>query len=117
MKKSPLQRKTRLQTHSTLKRSPMKRQKSSKARAKEFSPEVRQAVSERSCGICEMCKQRRAVHMHHVHYRSQGGMGDISNCLHVCLECHELCHSKRECRELAVRLADELAKEGDKWSS
>lgn len=56
-----------------------------------------------------MCHAERAVHFHHCIYRSQGGTRDITNCLHLGLKCHELCHSNREAKDRAVKLARELA--------
>lgn len=104
MKRSPLKRTSPLRA-----KSPMKHRRSARARAKEFSLTVRQTVLERSQGICELCHQRPIAHLHHAVYRSQGGTGDLSNCLGVCYVCHEACHATRAMRDHAVIVARELA--------
>ncbi|WP_282580680.1 HNH endonuclease [Microbacterium aurugineum] len=45
---------------------------------------VRDAVQERSGGICEGCGIRRATDMHHRKYRSRGGKHTPSNLVHLC---------------------------------
>lgn len=111
MKRSPLNRKTPLQSHSALtSKRPMHSKRSSRAKSREFSASVKQKVRDRSNSICEMCHMEPAVHFHHCTYRSQLGTGDIWNCLYLGLACHESCHSKREARERAVELAHELAR-------
>jgi hypothetical protein len=109
MKRSPLKRKTPLQSHSTLKRTKMQRKRSAKARAKEFSRKVRETVLERSNGMCERCGMRRIAHLHHAVYRSQGGTGELSNAIGLCIPCHEAAHASREVREWCVTRARELA--------
>lgn len=104
MKRTPLQRKAPLQA-----KSPMKHQRSKRARARDFSPSVRETVAQRSGGVCEICKQRPVAHLHHAQYRSSGGTGEIANALGVCIVCHEVCHSTRAMRQYAVELAKELA--------
>jgi len=104
LKRSPLVRKTPLQA-----KSPMRKRRSARARARDFSPSVREQVMERSGGICEICKQRPAVHMHHAVFRRHVKVGTINIALHLCEACHEVCHSTRAMREYAVTLAKELA--------
>lgn len=91
---------------------PMKKRVTKRAKAKEFTESTKQVVRTRSGAVCEICKQRPGVHFHHAVYRShiQGEAArDISNCLLVCMVCHEVCHSTRAMREYAVHLAKELA--------
>ncbi len=110
MKQSVLARKSPLQSRSELKRSPMKHHRSKRARAREFSPKIRAIVMERSDGMCELCKMRPIAHLHHCQYRSQGGSGELPNCLGVCLVCHKNIHAHSRLREVAVELGQELAK-------
>ena len=49
---------------------------------------ARPTVVERSGGACEVCRSARAVHMHHIKRRSQGGESTPENLLHVCYDCH-----------------------------
>jgi 5-methylcytosine-specific restriction endonuclease McrA len=109
MKRTPLKRKTPLRSHSTLKRQQMQRKRSPRARAKEFPRWVREAVLERSNGMCERCGIRRIAHLHHAVYRSQGGTGELSNAIGLCIHCHEAAHASREVREWCVVRAKELA--------
>lgn len=91
---------------------PTKKRKPSKARAKEFSPNTKDTVRERSQGVCEICHQRRAIHFHHAVFRSHTNgeeAKDISNCLYLCHVCHDVCHSTKAMREYAVELAQQLA--------
>jgi 5-methylcytosine-specific restriction endonuclease McrA len=104
MRKTSLKRKTPLRA-----KSPMKKRRSKKALSKEFSPKVREIVLERSNGICERCGARRLAHLHHATYRSQGGTGELSNAIGLCISCHEAAHSSREVREWCVEMARELA--------
>lgn len=46
-------------------------------------------VRTRSGGSCELCGQE-AVQQHHRRNRSQGGLWQPSNILHLCVGCHEL---------------------------
>lgn len=49
---------------------------------------TRPAVHNRSGGICECCKQRRATDMHHRISAGVGGRWCPANILHVCRLCH-----------------------------
>lgn len=103
VRRSALARKTPLRTKSY-----MKRRRSKRARAKEFSPAVRRAVMERSSG-CELYNMRPIAHLHHAVYRSQGGSSDLSNALGVCIPCQNACHSTRAMREFGEVVASEQA--------
>jgi len=76
-----------------LKRSSMRRKP---ARSKgEFHPAVRAAIESRSRGRCEadtpVCTISGSV-IHHILRRSQGGMGVVTNGLHLCDPCHRYIH-------------------------
>ncbi|GEO26277.1 hypothetical protein AAC03nite_20620 [Alicyclobacillus acidoterrestris] len=94
---------------------PMKKRRSKRARDKEFPKEVKQAVWERSGGLCERCKCRRLMHFHHCHFRSEGSActNDISNCLGLCDRCHmwddDSAHKSRETRQWCIDEAKRLA--------
>ena len=50
--------------------------------------ECRQAVAERSLGLCEKCGQQRGAEMHHRKNRSQGGKWTPANIIRLCHDCH-----------------------------
>ena len=49
---------------------------------------VREAVSNRSGGVCEYCCKARATEMHHRVPRSVGGGWTPANIVHLCHACH-----------------------------
>jgi hypothetical protein len=62
---------------------------------------ARDAVTERSGGICEGCGTERAHDIHRRKYLSRGGTHDISNLLHLCgagntSGCHGKAHNGGE---------------------
>lgn len=82
------------------------------SKSKEFSKATKDEVRERSQGVCEICKQRKAVQFHHAIYRKHANREqarDISNCLYLCIPCHNAVHETKAMREYAVDLAKELA--------
>lgn len=64
--------------------------------AKPIPLRVRQAVAERSGFVCEVCREARAVHIHHRKLRSQGGRHEPANLLHLCNRCHRDVHANPE---------------------
>ena len=113
VKKSPLKRKAALQSYRPLKTSQQKKHRSSRARAKEFSPKIRQIVKERCHGMCERCGSRPAVHLHHAVYRSQQGTGELDNAIALCMGCHAEAHFNREVREWCIGEAKRLLTRGE----
>lgn len=91
MKRSPLNRKTPLKATTPLKRTPFKRKRQSDAKWRS----VRKKVLDGSRGMCQarwdVCAGR-AVHVHHIQRRSQGGTDNPSNLLAVCAQCHDAIH-------------------------
>ena len=59
-----------------------------------IDPKTRQAVAERSGGTCEICRERAAVHMHHLTYE-RAGRELPDDLRHVCLGCHMDQHPDR----------------------
>jgi len=104
MKRSPLKRSAPLQQ-----KSPMRKRRSARARARDFSPSVRMQVMDRSGGICEICKQRPIAHLHHAIFRRHVKVGTLDIALGLCVQCHDSAHETRAARERAVVLAKELA--------
>ena len=51
---------------------------------------------------CEHCGAK-AVDIHHIKYRSQGGRDEISNLIALCRKCHDMAHNK-ELTESDLRL-------------
>jgi 5-methylcytosine-specific restriction endonuclease McrA len=77
------------------------RLKPKKGERGKFTPNVREEIIERDNGLCIRCK-RPAVHIHHVTYRSQLGIGAKRNGVCLCISCHEGAH-KRAGREWCER--------------
>ena len=58
------------------------------------SPEwavIRDQVRQRSCGLCEQCKEKPARHVHHLTYKRLGAE-PLDDLLHLCLDCHQKRH-------------------------
>ena len=77
---------------------PQHARKSKKRKARgEFSAATRKLIMERDGGLCVRCGAK-AVHIHHVIYRSQGGLGTVDNGVSVCERCHSFAHESRQGR-------------------
>lgn len=50
------------------------------------------ALEARSRGLCEICGVTPAVERHHRLRRSQGGLNELGNLLHLCRYCHGVVH-------------------------
>jgi len=61
--------------------------------AKPIPLAVRRAVKERAQNQCEACGGPGPVHLHHRKLRSQGGLHEAVNLLHVHLSCHASIHA------------------------
>ena len=55
-------------------------------------PSLRAKVLARDGHACKNCSSRRALHAHHVVWRSQGGPTVLDNLLTLCNRCHGLVH-------------------------
>lgn len=51
-------------------------------------------VRDRAAGRCENCGSRKALQVHHVIYRSQGGTHEPSNLKALCMDCHGSAHKE-----------------------
>jgi len=51
-------------------------------------------IGEQDNVICDYCKCRLAVDIHHIKYRSQGGKDEVENLIALCREDHEKAHKK-----------------------
>ena len=51
------------------------------------------ALTQRSNGMCEVCKKRPVVVRHHKLRRSRGGTNDLDNLMHLCPADHDLIHN------------------------
>lgn len=58
----------------------------------DWSPEVRALARARSGGVCELCQEARAEHLHHRKSRRNKDHR-IVNALHVCHHCHGQIHA------------------------
>lgn len=69
-------------------------------KARQIPTRVREALAERSQGLCERCGQERATQAHHRRPRGMGGSRDaatnvLSNLLHLSDECHAYVEANR----------------------
>ncbi len=60
--------------------------------------EMRRKVMERAGGICEGCRERRAVQVHHRNYTYKFGREMLFDLVAVCRDCHEAIHDVRNLR-------------------
>jgi len=44
--------------------------------------------------LCQYCNQERAVDVHHIVYRSHGGLDEIDNLIGLCRKCHSGHHER-----------------------
>ena len=85
MKRTPLNRK------SPLRRTPFFRKPAKKS---QVPPEIRDAVTARSGGLCEWPScPNPATDLHHKQMRSQGGKHTVDNLAHLCRGCHDRIHA------------------------
>lgn len=63
-----------------------------------FSPKVRKTIVQRDGKLCVRCGARYEE-IHHIVFRSQGGLGTVDNGVCVCHTCHEYAHGSRDGRE------------------
>jgi hypothetical protein len=65
------------------------------SRQKDIPPANREAVAQRSKGICEGCGKAPATEIHHRRYKSRGGGHEVSNLIHLCgWGNHTGCHGR-----------------------
>lgn len=55
---------------------------------------MRETLTRRSGGVCEICGSARATNWHHRKNRSQGGKDTIANALHLCGSGTTGCHGR-----------------------
>lgn len=55
---------------------------------------VRRAVYARDDHACVLCGDTRAIHLHHVVHRSQGGTNTAENLVCLCPFCHAIVHDE-----------------------
>jgi len=59
-----------------------------------INPAARQAVYERSHGLCERCLKEPAVHVHHLTYK-RAGHELPEDLQHICIVCHCAAHPEK----------------------
>lgn len=57
--------------------------------------ETRATVIALDGGRCRVCGTKQNLHVHHIHYRSEGGKDDLDNLITLCVDHHELIHSNK----------------------
>ena len=45
---------------------------------------------------CQLCGKSNNLHIHHIFYRSQGGLTVEKNLIRLCINCHNLVHSNKK---------------------
>ena len=60
-----------------------------------ISKETRKAVYKRDHYRCALCDSPRAIQIHHVMKRSQGGSNVPENLITLCMYCHGVIHGTR----------------------
>lgn len=68
----------------------------SKPRKQDIPVEVRKRVMKRDKGRCRFCGTNTGLHLHHVVYRSQGGLHEESNLITLCHQCHAIVHEDKK---------------------
>jgi 5-methylcytosine-specific restriction endonuclease McrA len=56
--------------------------------------DIRETVLKRDNYCCTECGIKNDLHIHHIEYRSNGGMDDIENLITLCRDCHTTKHRK-----------------------
>lgn len=62
--------------------------KTVKKKKADIPDELRDLVYELDGYQCRFCRSRSNLHLHHVFYRSEGGLHEQSNLLTLCMDCH-----------------------------
>ena len=58
-------------------------------------PATRAEVLDRDSYSCQLCGAKRALHVHHIHYRSEGVDHTPDNLIVLCRAHHDLVHSNK----------------------
>ena len=45
---------------------------------------------------CQLCGSANWLEIHHIYYRSQGGLNDERNLIRLCKKCHQMVHSNKK---------------------
>jgi hypothetical protein len=65
----------------------MRRAKNDPVQGSKIYPRTREIVRKRAGGVCEICGEYKAVHMHHLTYERYG-KENPKDLLHICILCH-----------------------------
>lgn len=57
--------------------------------------EIYQKIVEKEY-YCQLCGSPYNLHIHHIYYRSQGGLTVEKNLIRLCINCHQLVHSNKK---------------------
>lgn len=57
--------------------------------------EIYQEIVERE-PYCRLCGSTAYLHIHHIYYRSEGGLTTKRNLIRLCERCHRLVHSNKK---------------------
>ncbi len=64
---------------------------------------------------CRFDGRHDSLHVHHVRYRSEGGLHEVANLLTLCNDCHGIVHSDKELwQPLCIELLELRGKTGDR---
>lgn len=59
-----------------------------------FTKEFKKEIKKRDNYICQICKQKKPLHIHHIDYNKLNST--LSNCISLCIRCHGLTGFNRE---------------------
>jgi len=101
MKRSPLKRHSEIKRKAPRSTEPLKKTRLN-PRGRKYKPipqEVREAVTERAKGLCEVTLPGCLVRLQHLHHklsRAQGGRHVADNLAGCCMSCHGKIHANPE---------------------
>lgn len=75
-----------------------KRKEPKRAARAAFNQKTRKRIIERDNGLCVRCRKPYDA-IHHIIFRSAGGMGTMENGVCVCTACHGWAHAGRKGRQ------------------
>lgn len=82
-----------------MKRTPINKMSDKKKIEKGIEAEIRAKLLEEHGGLCQNCQRQpdyRGLQLHHLLFKSRGGVTSDSNCVLICARCHSKYHNIKE---------------------